>query len=186
MGQRGFFGRDSMGLLAFLGMAMLIVGGCTHAISQANRQMALKGLTPRDILQDFDVYKGRLVLMGGEIIGTKNLAAETVIETLQKPLDRYTGRPKSGQEYGGRFLVRYQAFKDPYIHSKGRELTVAGIVAGTKMSRVGEKAYTYLVLENRETYLWPEQKEYDRYPHEYPPWWYDPWWPYWYRRPHRY
>ena len=186
MDPRGITVKERASFLTILGMAMLIVGGCTHAISQANRQTALRGLTPQDILQDFDAYKGKLVLMGGEIIATQNLAMETVIEILQRPLDRYTGRPKRGQEYGGRFLVRYNTFKDPYIYSKERELTVAGIVVGTEMSRIGEKAYTHLVLENRETYLWPEQKEYEAYPYDYPPWWYDPWWPYWYRRPYRY
>jgi outer membrane lipoprotein len=186
VGQRAFIVRDRMGSLAALAMIMLIVSGCSHAISRPNRQAAVKGLTPQHILQDFDAYKGKLVLMGGEIIGTQNLATETVIEILQRPLDRHTGRPKTAQEYGGRFLVRYGTFKDPYVYNKGRELTVAGMVAGTKMSLIGEKAYTHLVLENRETYLWPEQKEYEGYPYDYPPWWYDPWWPYWYRRPYRY
>ena len=186
MNLRGIIAKDSACFLTILGMVMLIAGGCTHAISQANRQTALKGLTPQHILQDLDVYRGKLVLMGGEIIGTQNLAKETVIEILQRPLNRHTGRPKSSQEYGGRFLVKYGTFKDPYVYSKGRELTVAGMVAGTQTSLIGEKAYTHLVLKNRETYLWPEHREYEGYPHDYPPWWYDPWWPYWHRRPYHY
>jgi len=175
-----------MGPLAALAMISLIVSGCVHVISSSTRQSALKGLTPLTIIQDLETYTGRLVLMGGEIIGTRNLATETVIEILQRPLNRHTGRPKSSQEYGGRFLVRYGTFKDPYVYSKKRELTVAGVVAGTQTSLIGEKKYTHLVLKNRETYLWPEQKEYADYPHDYPPWWYDPWWPYWHRRPYHY
>jgi outer membrane lipoprotein len=186
MDPKDFTVKERASFLTILGMAVLIVSGCTHVISQAHRQPALKGLSPQDILQNFGAYQGKLVLMGGEIIGTQNLATETVIEILQRPVNRHTGRPKTGQEYGGRFLVRYGTFKDPYIYKKGRELTVAGVVAGTELSLIGKKTYTHLVLENRETYLWPEQEEYKGYPYDYPPWWYDPWWPYWYRRPYLY
>ncbi len=187
MGQRTFTVRDRMGFLAALAMIMLIVSGCSHAISRPNRQAALKGLTAGDIIPDLERYKGQLVLMGGEIIGTTNLAKTTVIEILQKSLDRYTGKPGGDQEYDGRFLVRYQTFKDPYVYSEGRALTVAGTVVGTEIAPIGERAYTYVVLENRETHLWPEQETYDDgYPYDHPPWWYDPWWPYWYRRPYRY
>ena len=186
MGRRTYTVRDRMGSVAALAMIILVVSGCIHVISRPTRQEALEGLTPQVILGGLDIYKGQLALMGGEIIGTRNLATETLIEILHRPLNRHTGRPKSSQEYGGRFLVRYGTFKDPFVYSKGRELTVAGMVVGTQISLIGEKAYTHVVLENRETYLWPEQEEYQGYPYDYPPWWYDPWWPYWYHRPYRY
>lgn len=173
--------------LVILSMTILIIGGCAHAISRQNRLIALKDLTPESILQEFETYKGRLVLMGGEIIETKNLETETLIEILQKPLSRYNDRPIKSQEYGGRFLVRYNTFKDPYIFSKEKEITVAGIVVEKEVSKIGQREYTYLVLENRETHLWPERIEYyGDYPYGYPPlWWNYSWWPYWYPRPYR-
>jgi outer membrane lipoprotein len=136
------------------------------------------------ILRDFDTYQGRLVLMGGEIIETRNLEEATVIEVLQKPLGRGTDRPLENTQADGRFFIRYRTFKDPYVFKQGKEITVAGIVAGKEESKIDQKVYTYLILENKETYLWPERENYydpyrygyPYYPYWYPyyPWWYDP------------
>jgi outer membrane lipoprotein len=179
-----------MGHLAVVGLVLASLAGCTHAISRPNRQDALKGLTPESIISAFDTYQGQLVLMGGEIIETRNLERETVIEVLQKPLSQSSERPVQRPEYHGRFWVRYDAFKDPYVFGKGREITVAGIVVGKEVSKIGRRDYTYLVLENKETHLWPERADsHDAYFHDfpYPPfWWYDPWWPHWYPRRYRY
>jgi len=127
--------------------------------------------------------------MGGEVIQTQNLEDETIIEVLQRPLSRGTDRPREDKEGDGRFLVRYKTFKDPYVFSQGRELTVAGIVVETKTSKIDHKSYTYPVLENRETHLWPEREEippsywYPYHPWPYP---YYPWPYHWYYGPCRY
>jgi len=174
--------------LLILSVIVLITAGCAHGISRQNRSVALKQLTPESILQEFETYEGKLVLMGGEIIGTRNLETETLIEILQRPLSQHTDRPTTGQKYGGRFLVKYGTFRDPYIFSAGREITVAGIVVGREVSKIDQKEYTYVVLKNRETHLWAEPAEYpEAYPYGYPPFWWDyPWRPYWYPRPYRY
>jgi outer membrane lipoprotein len=169
------------GHLVILGAIILSMGGCVHAISRQNRERALQDLTPKSILRDFDTYRGKLVLMGGEIIEAKNLERETVIEVLQRPLSRSTGRPSEYKNGEGRFLVKYTTFKDPYIFSQGREISVAGVVSGKEKSKIGEKEYTYVVLDNRETHLWPERTDYyEPYPYGYPyyPYWYPyyPWW----------
>ena len=190
MGWRVVNMNGRMGCLVLMGLALAGLVGCAHAISRPNRQAALKSLTAESILQQFETYQGQLVLMGGEIIETKNLEKETIIEVLQKPLSQSSDRPVQRQEHNGRFLVRYDSFKDPYVFGKGREITVAGIVVGKEISKIGERDYTYLVLESRETYLWPERSDtHDEYfyGYPYPPlWWYDPWWPYGYPRRYRY
>ena len=170
--------------LVILGLVILVTGGCVHGISRQNRQSALKNLTPQLILGDFKTYSGRLVLMGGEIIETRNLENESLIEVLQRPLGRNTDRPLEDKEADGRFLVKYKTFKDPYIFSQGREITVAGIVVGKEVSKIDQKEYTYVVLENRETHLWPEREDYYAdYPYwyPYPPYWY-PYYPWGYPR----
>lgn len=175
--------------LTTVSIFILIMGGCAHAISRQNRQFALKDLSPESILQEFETYKGKLVLMGGEIIETKNLERETLIEILQKPLSRYNDRPLEKQTYDGRFRVRYNTFKDPYVFGRGREITVAGIVVGKEVSKINQRQYTYVVLENRETHLWPERKDYyGDYPYGYPyyPYWYPhyPWRHHWHYSPY--
>jgi len=169
--------------LIALTMTVLIFGGCVHAISRQKRELALQGLTPESILRDFDAYQGKLVLMGGEIIETRNLENETLIEVLQRPLSRNTDQPLKDKDADGRFFARYPTFQDPYIFSQGREITVAGIVTGKRSSKIGEREYTYVVLENRETHLWPERMDYyEPYPYWYPayPYWYPHyrWWHY--------
>lgn len=176
-------GRAGRLILPFI--LSLLIGGCTHAISREYRVSALKGLTPDMILLDFSTYKGRLVLMGGEIIETRNLEKDTLIEVLQKPLSRNTEQPSQEKDADGRFWVKYKAFKDPYVFGKGREITVAGVVVGKEVSKIGEKEYTYVILENRETYLWKEREErYGYYGYPYPPYWYPygPWSPWYYHR----
>ena len=74
--------------LVILGLVILVTGGCVHGISRQNRQSALKNLTPQLILGDFKISSERLVLMGGEIIETRNLENESLIEVLQRPLGR--------------------------------------------------------------------------------------------------
>ncbi len=179
------------GHLALLGITLLVIGGCVHGISRENRRSALTDLTPESILQDFQTYKGRLVLMGGEIIETRNLESETLIEVLQRPLSRSTGRPLEGKPEDGRFLAKYKIFKDPYVYAQGKEITVAGVVAEREVSKIGEREYTYVVLQNRETRLWPERTDYYReypYGHPYHPHWYPyyPWWRSPYYHPYRY
>ncbi len=170
-----------IGYLMILSIIILVIGGCVRAISRQNRQLALRDLTPESILREFETYKGKLVLMGGEIIETKNLEKETSIEILQKPLSRFSDRPTEEPVYDGRFLVRYDGFRDPAVFSRRREITVVGIVVRKEVSRIGEMEYTYVVLQNRETHLWPKRMEY-RY--VYPPFWWDyPWW--WYPRYYR-
>ncbi len=168
-------------LVSILALAM---AGCVHAISRQNRQSAIKGLTPDVILQDFETYQGKLVLIGGEIITTKNLEQETLIEVLQRPLSRNTDRPLKDKAADGRFIVKYNTFKDPYVFSQGKEITVAGVVIGKEVSKIDQKEYTYAVLENRETHLWPERVDYyEPYPYGYPyyPYWY-PYYPWWHHR----
>jgi len=155
--------------LALLTLVLLVIGGCAHGISRENRQSALKDLTPESILQDFQTYKGRLVLIGGEIIKTRNLKDETLIEVLQRPLSRSTGRPLEDKPADGRFLVKYKEFKDPYVYGQEKEITVAGVVVGKEISKIGEREYTFVLLENRETHLWPERTDtYRDYPYGYP------------------
>jgi outer membrane lipoprotein len=172
-----------LGHLIVVSAIVLAIGGCVHAISRQNRELALQGLTPESILRGFDIYRGKLVLMGGEIIETKNLEHETLIEVLQRPLSRNTDRPLQDEDADGRFFVTYPNFMDPYIYAQGREITVAGIVTEKKVSKIGQKDYTYVVLENRETHLWPERVDYyEPYPYGSPYWY--PYYPWWYYRPY--
>ena len=139
-----------------LSLFIMLLSGCMHAISRENREAAFAKVTPESILKDFENQKGKLILMGGEIVETRKMEKGAVIEIMQKPLSRSTDRPVENERADGRFLVKYNESKDPTVYAKGRDITVTGTVVGKEVSKINQKEYIYLVLQNKETYLWPE------------------------------
>lgn len=166
--------------IALLSLILLIIPSCAHVISEPLREEALKGVSYLEIAKDPERFKGKLIIVGGEIIASRNLKEGTEIEVLQKPLDR-TGRPTEMDISEGRFLILHPGYLDTAIYSRGRSITVAGIVKGKKTLPLGEIEYTYTVIEPKELHLW--EKKVERYYIYYEPLWYPYWyWPYPYRR----
>ncbi len=167
-------------LLVFI--PFLLAAGCAHVISSNLREQVDPSFTFRQVQQNPDKYKGKIVLWGGEIIHTLNQRdGSTLIEVLQRPLD-WGEEPNRSGASEGRFLVLENSFLDPYIYRTGRKITVAGEIQGERRQPVGEMDYRYPLLLGKEICLWKEY--YYRYPHYY----YDPWWPYryWPRYPYYY
>jgi len=158
----------------------LFVSGCAPVISKELRTKVAREITLRELLQDPDLHKGKLVLWGGVIIGAKNVKQGTLIEVLQKPADR-RGRPRDIDQSDGRFMALYEGYLDPAIYSQGREVTVAGEVKGKKVVPLGEIEYAYPLISIKELYLWPPKikERFYPYPYWHYPWWYDPYWGPW-------
>ncbi len=163
-------------LLVFL---LLISLGCAPAISKQLRREVSRNITFKEVIKDPEIYKGKVVLLSGVILGSKNTKEGTLIEMLQKPAD-IEGRPKAVDESDGRFLALYDGYLDVAIYSRGREAVVAGEVRGKRILPLGEIDYTYPLISIKEIHLFKVRKEERIYP--YPHWWYSPWWhyPYWY------
>ena len=111
-------------------------------------------------------------------MSTRNLTEGTLLEVLQKPLDA-TDRPLDTDRTEGRFMALCEGYLDPAVYSKGRQVTLAGRVLGTRTDTVGEVMYVYPLLACLEAYLWPPMPDTRTlYPYDY--WW--PWYrPYWWR-----
>ena len=102
--------------------------------------------------------------MGGKIAETRNLQNRPEIEVIQRSLDM-GGYPSRGDKTLGRFVFSQPAgYLEPEIYSRGRSITGAGNVMGSKTGKVGHRDYAYPVIEAEELHLWPEY--YDR-PHYY-------------------
>ncbi|MBW1716603.1 MAG: Slp family lipoprotein [Deltaproteobacteria bacterium] len=59
-------------------------------------------------------------------------------------------------------------------------MTIAGIVRGEKIMRLGELEYHYPYLVIKDLYLWKEEQpqSYEYYPWAlWGPWWWNPWYP---------
>ena len=173
------------GVGAFFVIVMLTGAGCAHVISTEVRNQVDEGITFRQVFQSPDAYKGKVVVWGGTIINTTHQKEGTLVEVLQKPLD-IEEQPEDVDRSEGRFLVFHEGFLDDAVYAKGRRITVAGEVIGSRKMPLGEIEYTYPVVTIRELHLWPERSKerYAPYPYwYYPGWydpWYDPWWDPWY------
>ena len=165
--------------LIIMGYGLFSLTGCAPVISKQLREQIAKELTLQVVLKDPEVYKGKTILWSGVIISSVNLKGGTMIEVLQKPADM-EGKPKDVDESEGRFLALNPGYLDVAIYRQGRKVTVAGIIQGKKIQRLGEIDYAYPLISAREIHLWPPKKE-DRGYYPYPCWHY-PWWhyPYWY------
>lgn len=161
----------------------ILAASCT-VISQPIRSDSEPQVPFGILLQDVEKYTGRTVILGGYILETNNLEAETVLKVLQVPL-RIGEEPAPKDRSEGRFIVYHKGFLDPEVYSKDRAITVAGRVMAATVEKIGDDQIRYLQIENREIYLWPEYQTLPPtywpypYPHLYP-------YPYLYRDPYFY
>jgi outer membrane lipoprotein len=132
---------------------MMLITACASTISQNTMSTVDKSISFQALQQKPDTYKGKVVLLGGQIITTTVKDNETWIEMLEKKLDA-SQKPEDTDVSGGRFLVKFEGFLDPAIYATGRKLTVAGQVEGKVVRPINETKYTFPVLSAKEHYLW--------------------------------
>lgn len=143
------------GLLLLL-ICILLLPSCAPRFSKQVMSEADPALTLRDVLRDPDRYKGKVLLVGGEIVRTAAQEGESWVEAVQQALD-WRQRPKDIDISEGRFLVRFEDFRDPAVYAPGRKITVVGRVQGKRVQPLNQMAYTYPVLIPLEAYLWPRE-----------------------------
>jgi len=160
---------------------LFFASGCAPVISKELRTKVAKEITFKEVLENPEAYKGKVVIWGGVIIGAKNLKEGTLIEILQKPADMER-RPKDVDESDGRFLALYEGYLDVAIYNREREVTVAGEIKGKRILPLGEIKYIYPLISVKEIHLWPpkSKERFCPYPYwHYPWWWYHPYWESW-------
>lgn len=129
--------------------------GCAPVISKGTIDGAMQEAGFSDLLRDPGAYEGRTLILGGAILSVENRKEDTVVEVLQTALARRL-KPVDPDESGGRFLVRFEGFRDPALYAPGRLITVAGVIEGAWPGKIGEKSYYYPVLRPVEHHLWRE------------------------------
>lgn len=184
--------KRAMRAMAVAGLALAAMSGCSYPIAKVWRDQAARGVTFRLVQTNPDAFKGKIVIWGGSIIETANLAKGSELLVLHAPLDSWE-EPLPSRHSQGRFIVRAAGFLDPMVYRTGRRITVAGEVAGKEDRPIGKVNYAYPVLDARQLYLWPRYREV-YYPYYYPPyydwgwygppgWGYAPHWGWWYGPP---
>jgi len=164
---------------------VLFMAGLMISCSPLSRQIMSQvdeTLTFQVVEKDPDRYVGKTVLWGGVIAEIANRQNETDLNVRQAELD-IEKKPKNLDRSAGRFIVRYAGFLDPAIYQPGREITVAGELAGKEVLPLEKIQYPYPVILAKEIHLWERLQPMRPY---YPSYW-DPFWgpygyPYrWYR-----
>ena len=132
---------------------MVLAAACGSAIPKESLRQVDPEITFQGLIKDPDRYKGKVILVGGQIVSTTVRESESWVEILQQPLD-WKQRPQNTDVSYGRFLVCFQGFLDPAIYAAGKKITVLGEVLGKKVQPLNEMEYAYAVLLPREHYLW--------------------------------
>jgi outer membrane lipoprotein len=138
--------------LSLLFLILCLMAGCAHIISQNVREQVDSSLTPDVLFKTPELYKGKMVILGGTIISAKNTEKGTYIEVLQKPLD-YRGRPEETDVSYGRFIVFHEEYLDAAIYLPDKDITIAGTLLGTMLRPLGEIDYPYLLIRAQEIHL---------------------------------
>lgn len=133
-------------------LAVLFSAGCSHVVSREMRVLAENEGAASLVFKNPDAYRGKLVILGGLIAGSRNTREGTSLEIVEKELD-YRGRPKATDRSRGRFIVLHDGYLDTAIFSSGRYVTVAGEVTGSRVRMLGEMEYSYLMIRSREIHL---------------------------------
>src|SRR3989338_7647851 len=150
---------------------LVFLTGCS-VISKDIRREVDRTITLPMVQANPDAFKDKKVIWGGIILSSKNLADKSVIEVLQTPLDR-ADRATEIEKSQGRFLTESSQYLDTFLYKAGKEITVAGIIKGIAIQKIGEMDYTYPVLEPLQMRVFEPYQEPSYEP--FPLW---PYWPY--------
>ena len=170
-----------------IGFTILFFSGCAHVVSPELKEKSDQDITFADLQLNPEAHEGEIVVLGGVIVQTMTTEDGSLIEIYQTRTDA-RGRPVDLDISRGRFLVFSSEMLDPEIFRQGRRVTVAAMVEGERMGRIGEADYLYPYLTALEIHLWEERKwRYEPYPYRDPwhprlspyrhsPFHRDPWW----------
>jgi outer membrane lipoprotein len=135
-------------------LACLFLPGCTHVFSPEVMKEVDTSIRFYKLQENPEAYTGRRVLLGGDIIETKNYPNKTLIYVLQRSLE-YRKRPVTGGASQGRFTISHPEFLDPAVYQPKRKVTVVGEVRGKEAGEEAETDDACPLIETIELYLWP-------------------------------
>ena len=138
-----------------------ILDGCALTQKRPSRQISYEKPPFSEIIQSPEQYRGKVVRLGGVVIDVVYKEEGSTLEILEKPLN-WRGRPKPGDESGGRFMAVFGEFLDKAIYRSNRPVTIIGEIIGMKTAFIGEMEYNYPLLLGREIHLWKEKGYFER------------------------
>jgi outer membrane lipoprotein len=141
----------------------------SDVIPESLEQQIDKNVTFNQVAQSPDSYRGRTIIVGGEVLHARRLREGTQLEVLQLPLDddhRPVGQRTESQ---GRLLATQQDFLDPATLPNGTPVTMVAEVTGMTTDRLDETEYRYPTMEIKHLHIWKDRP--DPYAYNRGPWW---------------
>ncbi|MDP3089132.1 MAG: Slp family lipoprotein [Nitrospira sp.] len=144
-------------MIAALWWSALMLPGCaSHVVVPAALEAQLdKDVTFAQILAAPESLVGKRIVVGGEVLKAKRIAAGMLIEVLQLPLNADYEPTVVRTDSQGRFLALTQELLDPATIREGTAITLVGEVTGARMDRLDEVEYRYPTFGVKHLYAWP-------------------------------
>ena len=140
-------------------LASILLSGCSsqRVVPESMEPLVDRTVSFRDLLASPESYKGRLLVLGCEVLNAKRLRDNTQIELLQLPLKGGEEPSRDRQQSQGRFFALQQEFLDPATMAQGMRVTIVGEVSGAKTDRLDDVEYRYPTLIVKHLHIWPVQ-----------------------------
>jgi outer membrane lipoprotein len=144
-------------------LSWLIVGtllsGCAspRIVPESMESLVDRTISFQEVLASPESFKGRVLVLGGEVLHAKRLKDGTQIELLQLPLEDGEEPSLDRQQSQGRFFALQREFLDPATMVAGTRVTFVGEVSGAKTERLDDIEYRYPILILKHLHVWPAQ-----------------------------
>ena len=140
-------------------VACILLVGCTsqRIIPESMEPLVDRTVSFHDVLASPESYKGRVLVLGGEVLNAKRLRDGTQIELLQLPLEDGERPSHDRQQSQGRFLAMQPEFFDPATMTQGTRVTIVGEVSGAKTDHLDDVEYRYPTLIVKHLHVWQVQ-----------------------------
>lgn len=144
-------GHRAAWMVLFLGVGPWGAPGCTSVVPETLRAEVDPRLTYVQLAQDPEAYRGRLVVMGGEVVQVESAGRDLELTLVERPLSPADESPMLGVPSRGGLLVRVPGAARASLR-EGQVVTVVGTVLGRESSGSLDPVPH---LEARHLHLWP-------------------------------
>jgi outer membrane lipoprotein len=134
-----------------LGPALWGLANCTSVVPQALRGEVDRGLTYAQLAQDPEGYRGRTVVLGGEVLRVRPAGRDLELTLAERPLSPVDESPMLGRASGGDLVVQVPGAARAEFR-EGFVVTVVGVVLGRESA---EDPASPPRLEARHIQVWP-------------------------------
>ena len=167
----GDLGRTNISVLS-LASVLLLLPGCAASpfVPPAMESQIARDLSFESIRAEPEKFKGRIVVLGGQVLKVTPLPGETEIEVLQFPLDKADKPILNLANSRGRYLAILPELLAPGRMPAASNVSMVAELIGTRAIPVNGADYLYPTFRIRLWKIWPKPEEFHRPM---------PWYPYW-------